>query len=91
MVKTYQLSNKGQYGASIKIAPVTTETAINEDTCLEVNGTRDLKIHPQSVIPDALEMEVKKKQTEKKTCLLQFYKSQNIFKCVFNNYIKVIN
>lgn len=58
MVKTYQLSHKGQYGASIKIAPVTTETITNEQMCLQVNGTSDLKIQPQSIIPDASEMEV---------------------------------
>lgn len=59
MVKTFQLSHKGQYGASLKIAPVTTESISNEETCLEVNGTVDFKIQPQSIIPDASEMEVK--------------------------------
>lgn len=73
MVKTYQLSHKGQYGASIKIAPITTETVTNEDTCLQVNGTSDLKIRPQTILPDASEMEVIKKY-------LQFHKSQNIFR-----------
>lgn len=57
MVKTFQLSHKGQYGASIKIVPVTTESISNEDTCLEVNGTINLKIQPQSIIPDTSEME----------------------------------
>lgn len=61
MVKTYQLSHKGRYGASIKIAPVTTETVTNDETCLQVNGTNDLKIQPQSIVPDASEMEVEKK------------------------------
>ncbi|XP_014483749.1 PREDICTED: digestive cysteine proteinase 1 [Dinoponera quadriceps] len=56
MVKTYQLSHKEQYGASIKIAPVTTESVINEDTCLQVNGTKDMKIEPQSILPDTHEM-----------------------------------
>lgn len=59
MVKTFQLSQKGQYGASIKIAPVTTESISNEQTCLEVNGTNEFKIHPQSIVPDTSEMEVK--------------------------------
>lgn len=61
MVKTYQLSHKGQYGASIKIAPVTTDTVTNEDTCLQVNGSSDLKIQPQTILPDTSEMEVIKK------------------------------
>lgn len=60
MVKTFQLTHKGQYGASIKLAPVTTETVNNEETCLQVNGTNDFKIQPQSIIPDASEMEVNK-------------------------------
>jgi len=58
MVKTFQLAHKGQYGASIKLAPVTTETVNNEETCLQVNGTYDSKIQPQSIIPDVSEMEV---------------------------------
>lgn len=61
MVKTFQLMNKGEYGASIKIAPITTETVTNEETCLQVNGTIDMKIEPQSIVPDPSEMEVKKK------------------------------
>jgi len=61
MVKTFQLAHKGQYGASIKLAPVTTETVNNQETCLQVNGTNNFKIQPQSIIPDTSEMEVNKK------------------------------
>ncbi|XP_078043578.1 C1 family peptidase 26-29-p isoform X2 [Augochlora pura] len=57
MVKTFQLSNKGSYGKSLKIAPITTESALNEETCLEVNGTKESKIQPQSIIPDTTGME----------------------------------
>ncbi|XP_018044041.1 PREDICTED: digestive cysteine proteinase 3 [Atta colombica] len=57
MVKTFQLAHKGQYGASIKIAPITTETVSNEETCLQVNGTSDSKIQSQSILPDTPEME----------------------------------
>ncbi|KYQ50589.1 Counting factor associated protein D [Trachymyrmex zeteki] len=57
MVKTFQLAHKGQYGASIKIAPVTTETVSNEETCLQINGTNQFKVQPQSILPDTLEME----------------------------------
>ncbi|WP_348240804.1 hypothetical protein, partial [Salmonella enterica] len=41
MVKTYQLSATvfKPYGTSIKIAPVTTEEVLNQDTCLQVNGS----------------------------------------------------
>lgn len=52
MVKTYQLSKHGPYGASLKIAPVTTETETNANTCLQVNGTSDFKIEPQAILPN---------------------------------------
>ncbi|KAK4885932.1 hypothetical protein RN001_002203 [Aquatica leii] len=51
MVKTYQLRNNGAYGTSLKIAPVTTETELNSQTCLQVNGSREVTIEPQSVLP----------------------------------------
>lgn len=57
MVKTFQLSRKGMFGASIKIAPITTETATNQETCLQVNGTLATKILPQTVVPDTSGME----------------------------------
>ena len=59
MVKTFQLSNEGFYGTSKKVAPVTTEISINDEKCLQVNGTSDMKIQPQSIIPDTTGMEVK--------------------------------
>lgn len=71
MVKTFQLAHKGQYGASIKLAPITTETVNNEETCLQVNGTRDSKIQPQSIIPNTFEMEVNEIA---EFIFLQFYK-----------------
>lgn len=52
MVKTFQLTKSGQYGTSLKIAPVTTETELNSKTCLQVNGTVDIRIEPQSVLPN---------------------------------------
>lgn len=52
MAKTYQLSNKGSFGASLKIVPVTTETETNSLKCLELNGTDQFHISPQSTLPD---------------------------------------
>lgn len=52
MVKTYQLNHVGQYGASLKIAPVSTDEQQNKKTCLQVNGTSDYSIRPQSILPD---------------------------------------
>lgn len=54
-VKTYQLSRNGQYGTSLKIAPVTTDEKPNEITCLQVNGTEENRIEPQSILPDCRE------------------------------------
>lgn len=56
MVKTYQLADK-KYGTSLKIAPVTTEEALNIRTCLQVNGTNEDKIEPQSVLPSLINFE----------------------------------
>lgn len=52
MVKTYQLSPYGLYGTSLKLAPVTTETEVNANTCLQVNGTSEYKIEPQTILPN---------------------------------------
>lgn len=56
MVKTYQLGSSG-YGTSLKIAPVTTETEENTITCLQVNGTEDNKIVPQTILPSLVGFE----------------------------------
>lgn len=52
MVKTYQLTQTGEYGQFLKVAPVTTETQMNVQTCLQLNGTKEMKVKPQSVLPD---------------------------------------
>lgn len=52
MVKTYQLRKPGSFGSSIKVAPVTTEEELNVNECLLVNGTRDLSIDIQSILPE---------------------------------------
>ncbi|XP_055905890.1 digestive cysteine proteinase 1 [Eupeodes corollae] len=53
MVKTYQLANEDKYGTSLKIAPVTTSSELNKETCLLVNGTAENVIDIQSILPDA--------------------------------------
>lgn len=58
MAKTYQLSHKGYFGASLKIVPVTTETETNTLKCLEVNGTDEFHISPQAVLPDLSDYKV---------------------------------
>lgn len=58
MSKTYQLSNKGSFGASLKIVPVTTETQTNTIKCLEVNGTKKFHISTQSSLPDLSDFKV---------------------------------
>jgi C1A family cysteine protease len=52
MVKTYQLGTTGEFGTSLKLAPVTTEEAMNIERCLQVNGTSDYSIEPQAILPD---------------------------------------
>ncbi|XP_063387971.1 digestive cysteine proteinase 1 isoform X2 [Cydia fagiglandana] len=54
MVKTYQMTSTvyPKYGTMIKIAPVTTETVLNKETCLQVNGTDGQTVDIQNVLPD---------------------------------------
>lgn len=65
-MKTYQLSHEGDYGTSLKIAPVTTDEKPNEITCLQVNGTVDYRIEPQSILPDCREFKLAGKIEKKK-------------------------
>ncbi|XP_058066919.1 digestive cysteine proteinase 1 [Anopheles bellator] len=53
MVKTYQLTKQGTYGVSLKLAPVTTQTQSNKETCLQVNGSADNAIAVQGILPYA--------------------------------------
>ncbi|KAL7020881.1 hypothetical protein ACKWTF_011664 [Chironomus riparius] len=50
-VKTYQLVHEGQYGTSIKIAPVTTDDYASKQTCLQVNGSAEYHIGVQAILP----------------------------------------
>lgn len=53
MVKTYQLANENRYGTSLKIAPVTTSSELNKETCLMVNGSAENVVEMQAILPDA--------------------------------------
>lgn len=53
MVKTYQLTKQGSYGVSLKLAPVTTQSQTNKETCLQVNGSADNAIAVQGILPYA--------------------------------------
>ena len=63
MVKTYQLSKEGNNGKSLKVAPVTTESQLNKETCLEVDGSSDMSITPQAILPDLSGFEVRTQHT----------------------------
>lgn len=51
MVKTYQLTKQGDFGVSLKLAPVSTKDQMNKETCLQVNGTTDDAIEVQGILP----------------------------------------
>lgn len=51
-MKTYQLVNDGPYGSSIKVAPLTTETVHNLNTCFKVDGDDEDPVEAQSILPD---------------------------------------
>lgn len=52
MVKTYQLRHEGDFGISLKVAPVSTNEELNKDTCLQVNGTKENVVEIQDILPD---------------------------------------
>ena len=58
MVQTYQRGDQKPYGISYKVAPLTTETVLNDRTCFEVNGTHDGEVLAQAIIPDLSEFTV---------------------------------
>nr|CAD7460086.1 unnamed protein product [Timema tahoe] len=45
-------SNKNKYGSTVKVVPVTTETELNKDTCLRINGSNSDPVSVQSILPD---------------------------------------
>lgn len=57
-MKTYQLSRDGEFGTSLKIAPVTTNEKMNDITCLQVNGSSENRIEPQSILPDCRDFQL---------------------------------
>lgn len=57
-VKTYQLSQRGVFGTSFKVAPVTTDNELNKITCLQVNGTEHRHIKQQPILPDCTEFQL---------------------------------
>lgn len=63
MVKTYQLTKAGEFGTSLKVAPVSTRQQLNKETCLQVNGTADNAIEVQSILPNAKEFKLEGTET----------------------------
>uniref|UniRef100_U5EWS0 Putative cathepsin l cathepsin l n=1 Tax=Corethrella appendiculata TaxID=1370023 RepID=U5EWS0_9DIPT len=51
MVKTYQLAGSGEFGTSLKLAPITTNDQLNKITCLQVNGTDENRVEVQGILP----------------------------------------
>lgn len=84
-VKTYQLSHEGQFGTSLKIAPVTTDEEPNKLTCLQVNGTSEMRVEPQAILPDCREFQLAGKSfywiqlNNFRNIFLIFHKSMNFF------------
>lgn len=58
MVKTYQLPKQGQFGTSLKIAPMTTDSVTNVETCFKVDGESATPIAVQSILPNLTNFKV---------------------------------
>uniref|UniRef100_S4PTE3 Cathepsin l n=2 Tax=Pararge aegeria TaxID=116150 RepID=S4PTE3_9NEOP len=80
MVKTYQLAASvyPEFGTSIKIAPVTTEKVQNQDTCLQVNGTKGESINVQTVLPDMTDFKYVDTETMQDSDAVKWRMVQNI-------------
>ena len=61
IAKTFQIRNEGQYGAMMKLVPMTTEKVTNEINCFQSPGTEDAPVDAQSVLPDMTGYEFKGK------------------------------
>ncbi|XP_015112231.1 digestive cysteine proteinase 1 [Diachasma alloeum] len=57
MVKTFQLSNQGPHGTMLKLAPVTTDTELNAEKCMKVEGDSNGPVAIQTIVPDTHGME----------------------------------
>merc|ERR1719244_2044912 len=58
MVKTFQRGDIKEFGTTAKIIPMTNEVVVNEIDCFAVDGDKENKIKPQSILPDISEFEL---------------------------------
>merc|ERR1719376_1652739 len=58
MVMTFQRGDIKEFGTTAKIIPMTNEVVVNEIDCFAVDGDKDNKIEPQSILPDISEFEL---------------------------------
>jgi len=58
MVKTFQRGDIKEFGTTAKIIPMTNEVVVNEIDCFAVDGDKENKIEPQSILPDISEFEL---------------------------------
>ena len=54
MDKTFQIVDEGQFGAMMKLSPMTTEYVTNQMSCFQANGTNEEPVTAQSVLPSEL-------------------------------------
>ncbi|XP_023327352.1 digestive cysteine proteinase 1 [Eurytemora carolleeae] len=52
MVKTFQRGDIQEFGTLVKIVPMTNEVVVNAIDCFQVNGTKDMQVDAQSMLPD---------------------------------------
>merc|ERR1711892_1308308 len=58
MVKTFQRGDIKEFGTTAKIIPMTNEVVVNEIDCFAVDGGKEYKIEPQSILPDITDFEL---------------------------------
>ena len=61
--KIFQISDEGQYGAIMKLVPMTTEKVTNEMNCFKSEGGAEDLVKPQSILPSMEGFELKGNDT----------------------------
>jgi len=58
MTKVFARGDIGQFGTTYKLVPMTNEVVVNEINCFQVDGSKDMAILPQSMLPDISDFEM---------------------------------
>jgi hypothetical protein len=79
MVKTFQRGDVAPFGTTVKIVPMTNEEVTNEISCFQVDGSEDMRIEPQSMLPDISDFELLGDDLKNGQACQKWQKSEKVF------------